>query len=105
MNDDVADIAVQRLKRKELLKMSKPKLIKLCKKNMIPVKMTNTKSYMIQQILDVQKLGASAKNITTRKRGQTTKIPNGRHTHSKSVLVNKKKQKKKNCKLKRRVGV
>merc|ERR1712228_750361 len=75
--------------RKELLKMSKPKLIKLCKKYTVPVKMTNTKHDMIQRLMNVKK---SDQNKMKQQRRKTVA---SKHTYSHSVLPKPKKKKKK----------
>merc|ERR1712130_460966 len=84
--DDIWSLDAKSL-RKELLKMSKPKLIKLCKKYTIPVKMTNTKHDMIQRLMNIK-----SENKIKKQRRKTVA---SKHTYSHSVLPKPKKKKKK----------
>lgn len=93
------DLDVKLLK-KELLKMSKPKLIQLCKKNMVFVKMSNTKQDMVQRLIKAKKGNESGQVKATRARGKTEI---SKHKHSHSVTVTKKKKKRKKIKYNKRV--
>merc|ERR1712154_236501 len=90
-----------KLLRKELLKMSKPKLIKLCKKNMVFVKMSNTKQDMVQRLIKAKKGNENGQVKSNRARGKT-EISTSKHKHSHSVTVTKKKKKRKKIKYNKR---
>ena len=88
--DDVVSLNIKSIKkkkddvwsRKELLKMSKPKLIKLCKKYLIPVATTNTKHDMIERLMNVSKNKPRRKTVIakhTHFHPMTTKNKNEKH--------------------------